>query len=212
MNTLLMVDDHELFREGMRIIIRGWSDFELVGEAANGREAVALAQELRPDFILMDVYMPVMDGIQATRQIVRELPGIHIVMLTMSEDEDDLINAVRSGAQGYVLKDTPSEKLHAELRGLLAGEAPLSGVMAAKMMQELLRPSGQSADQALEPLSSSEHQVLELLVAGLSNSEIAEQVYMSENTVKKHLKRIQEKLHSNSRVEAAVYAVRTGLV
>jgi DNA-binding NarL/FixJ family response regulator len=212
MNTLMIVDDHILFREGMRNIIRQWDDFKLVGEAANGEEAVALARQLRPDIILMDIFMPGMDGIEATRQIAREMPETHIVMLTTSENEEDLKNACRSGAHGYVLKDTPAKKLHDELCGLMAGEAPLSGLMATKMMQEFCRSCEQAEPERIEPLTEREQQVLKLLVAGYSNSEIAERVFLSENTVKKHLRSIQEKFHAANRVEAAVYAVRAGLV
>jgi len=112
MKTILIADDHVLFREGMRNIIRYWNDYEVVGEASNGREAVQMAKELQPDIILMDISMPVMDGIRATQRIMNDLPSTRIVMLTMSEDEDDLFASIRSGARGYVLKDTPSKRLH----------------------------------------------------------------------------------------------------
>ena len=214
MNSILIVDDHVLFREGMRNIIRQWDDCEVVGEAANGLEAINLSRELLPDIILMDIAMPVMNGIDATRQIASELPSTRIVILTTSEEEEDLFNAIKYGAQGYVLKDTPSKRLHDELRRMMQGEAPLSGLMATKVLKEFGRSSSpnQAPSECQEPLTEREHQILVLLVEGLSNVEIAERVYLSENTVKKHIRNILEKFHSNNRVEAAVYAVRERLV
>jgi DNA-binding NarL/FixJ family response regulator len=214
MNSILIADDHVLFREGLNGIIAHWDDFEVCGEAKNGAEAAKMAHELLPDIILMDINMPVMDGIEATRRISRELPSVRIAMLTMSEDEENLFNAIKCGAQGYVLKDIPSKRLHDELRRMLNGEAPLSGLMATKVLEEFSK--GTSPNQApavyREPLTEREQQVLELLVEGLSNSQIAERIFLSENTAKKHLHNILEKLHLNNRVEAAVYAVREGLV
>jgi len=214
MNTILIVDDHVLFREGMCNIIHHWDDFEVIGEASNGKEALEMARELLPDIVLMDVSMPLMNGIEATARISREMPSIHIVMLTMSEDESDLFNAIKSGAHGYILKDTPSKRLHYKLRKMLEGETPLSGLMATKVLDEFNR-SGSSSQPPVEYrelLTEREHQVLELMVEGLSNSQIAERVCLSENTIKKHLRNILAKLHLNNRVEAVVYAVREKLV
>lgn len=214
MNSILVADDHILFREGLVGLISHWNDFQVCGEAQNGEEAIRLAHELLPDFILMDIHMPVMDGIEATSRISRELPSVRIVMLTMSEEENDLFKAIKCGAQGYILKDTPSRRLHDELRRMLQGEAPLSGLMATRVLEEFTRASGQSmfTMDLQEPLTEREQQILELLVQGLSNSEIAEKIFLSENTIKKYLRNILEKLHLNNRVEAAVYAVRQGLV
>jgi len=214
MNRIIIVDDHVLFREGMRNIIHHWDDYEVVGEAANGLEALNLSRELLPDIILMDIAMPVMDGIAATKRIVSELPSTRIVMLTTSEEEEDLHNAIKYGAQGYVLKDTPSKRLHDELRRMTQGETPLSGLMATKVLKEFGRSSSptQAPGEYQEPLTEREQQILEFLVEGLSNVEIAEKAYVSENTVKKHVRNILEKFHSNNRVGAAVYAIRGGLV
>jgi DNA-binding NarL/FixJ family response regulator len=214
MNTILIADDHVLFREGMHVIIGHWDDFEVCGEAINGAQAIEMAHALLPDILLMDIHMPVIDGIEATRRISRELPSVRIVILTMSEEEEDLFNAFKAGAQGYVLKDTPSKRLHDELRRMLRGETPLSGLMATKVLEEFSRSSSPALASTEHPeqLTERERQVLELLVAGLSNRQIADKIYLSENTTKKHLRNILEKLHLNNRVEAAVYAVRQGLV
>jgi DNA-binding NarL/FixJ family response regulator len=214
MNSILIADDHVLFREGMQVIIGHWEDFEVCGEASNGAQAIEMAHRLLPDIILMDIHMPVMDGIEATRRLSRELPSVRVVMLTMSEKEEDLFNAIMGGAQGYVLKDTPSKRLHDELRRMLQGETPLSGLMATKMLEELIRSNGPSpaSSEYREPLTERELQVLELLVEGLSNNQIADRIHLSENTIKKHLRNILEKLQLNNRVEAAVYAVKQGLV
>ena len=214
-NTLLIVDDHILFREGLRNIINHWDDFEVIGEARNGQEALSLARQHLPDIVLMDIAMPVMDGLQATQQIARELPATKVVMLTMSEDEDDLFQALKWGARGYVLKDTPSSGLHKKLQGVLRGEAALSGMMATKILNEFSKPGasfGTPEAAGTEPLTDREQQVLELVVQGLTNPEIADKLYLSENTIKKYLHNILEKLHLNNRVEAAIYAVREGLV
>ena len=214
MIRILIVDDHVLFREGIRTIVHHWEDFEVIGEASNGLDAFGLAGELMPDIILMDIAMPVMDGIQATKRIANAFPSIRIVMLTTSEDEEDLLSAIKVGAQGYLLKDTPSKRMHDKLRRMAQGETPLSGLMATKVLKEFGRSGNptHSPDEYQEPLTDREHQILELLVEGLSNVEIAEKVYLSENTVKKHVHNILEKLHLNNRVEAAVYAVKERLV
>jgi two-component system NarL family response regulator len=213
-NTVLIVDDHVMFREGMRNIIRHWDDYEVVGEASNGLEACEMSRDLQPDVILMDISMPVMDGIQATKEIASALPTTRIVMLTTSEVEGDLINAIRNGAHGYVLKDMPSKRLHDKLRRMLRGEAPLSGLMAGKVLDGLGRPGSpdQAASESRVPLTEREQQVLEGIVEGLSNHEIADRIFLSENTVKKHIKNIMWKLGLKNRVECAVYAIRNKLV
>lgn len=213
MNTILVADDHLLFREGMCSLIRRWPDFEVVGEAANGVEAVKLALELRPDIVLMDITMPELNGIEAASQIARQLPRTRIVMLTMAENPELLFQALKNGAHGYVLKDMPSRRLHDQLRGVLRGESPLSGTMVTKMMNSF--KDDESAEKPVvdtEPLTPREQQVLELVVDGKTNAEIAALLFISENTVKKYLSSVLQKFHLSSRVEAAVYAVREGLV
>lgn len=214
MNSILIVDDHVLFREGLQDIVGRWEDFEVCGEAGNGQEALKMARELLPDIILMDIHMPGMDGIEATRRISCELPSIRIVILTVSEEEEDLFKAIKCGAQGYVLKNTPSKRLHDYLRSMLKGETPLSGLMATKILEVFIHSAGQSptSSEYRERLTKREQQVLEMIVQGLSNVEIAEKIYLSENTIKKYVHHILEKLHLNNRLEAAVYAIRQGLV
>lgn len=214
-HTILIVDDHVLFREGLRNIIGHWEEFEVVGEARNGQEAVDKTRELLPDIVLMDIAMPVMGGLEATRVIAREMPTCQVVMLTMSEDEENLFKAIKNGARGYVLKDTPSVGLHKKLIGVLRGEAALSGPMATKILNEFGKIKSEPdlpKAAGIEPLTERERQVLELVVQGLSNPEIGERLFLSENTVKKYLHNILEKLHLNNRVEAAIYAVREGIV
>lgn len=213
--SILIIDDHVLFREGLRSIINHWDDFEVVGEGSNGEEAVQMVRDLLPDIALIDISMPVMNGIQATQQIYRAFPSTSVVILTVSEEEKNLMEAIKSGAKGYAIKDTPSSQLHNQLRGVLYGEAAISGGMANKILQEFnrLRSIADSGPEiTVEPLTNREREVLELVVEGLTNLEIGKRLAISENTVKKYLHNILEKLHLNNRVEAAIYAVKEGLV
>jgi len=213
MNTILLVDDHMLFLEGMRSLIADWEDFDVVGTASNGREAVELCRNLMPDLVLMDINMPELNGLQATEIIGREMPATNVVILTMSEKEKYLFEAIKAGARGYILKDTPVRRLHDQLRGVMRGDAALSGPIAAKMLQEFNRnkkgKKGVGFDQ--EPLTEREVNILQYIVEGLSNQEIADKLVISEQTVKKHLSNILQKLHLNNRVQIAVYALREGL-
>ena len=213
---VLLVDDHSLFREGLRELIRHWDEFEVIGEAANGQEAVERCRQRAPDIVLMDIQMPVMDGVEATRLIRQEFPATAVVMLTASVEEEHLFEAISQGARGYVLKDIPARQLRDRLRGVLRGEAPLSGAMASKILQEFSRqraggPPGQVAPQPAEPLTEREIQILRLVAEGLSNQEIGARLFLSEQTVKKGLSSVLQKLHLNNRVQAAAYAVRKGL-
>jgi DNA-binding NarL/FixJ family response regulator len=214
MKTVLVVDDHVLFRSGLRYIIEKWDDFSIIGEASDGMEALDLARQLCPDLVLMDVAMPGMDGIEAVRRIKTDLPGAHVIMLTVSESEDDLFRALKNGASGYLLKNVKPKTLRSMLNGVLDGEAPLSSRMAAKIVKEFSQGKDdvKSRIPELGSLTPRETEVLELVAAGLSNSEVANRLVISENTVKKYLHNILEKLQLNNRVEAAVYAVRKGLV
>ncbi len=212
MNTIVLADDHALFREGLRSIMEKWEDFQVVGEASNGQEALELARELLPDIVLMDIHMPVLNGLEATEKIAREMPAVKVVILTVSEEEGDLFAAIKAGANGYVLKDMPSRRLHSMLQGVLEGQAPISGLMAAKMLEEFNRPPHEHVSAAaVDALTEREQQVLDLVARGLTNQEIGLQLHLSENTIKKYLHNIMEKLHLNNRVEAALYAVRQGI-
>jgi DNA-binding NarL/FixJ family response regulator len=211
---VLLVDDHVLFRKGVAAALAPHPDIEVVGEAGDGLEAIALARQAMPDVVLMDIAMPRCDGLQATRLIKREIPHVKIVILTVSDDDQDLFEAIKCGAQGYLIKDLKARQLYDALRVIARGEAPLSGLLAAKILQEFQQPTAPLA-QAPEvegPLTAREIEVLELVVEGRSNSEIAAALVISESTVKNHLRNILEKLHLRNRIQAAVYAVRQGLV
>jgi DNA-binding NarL/FixJ family response regulator len=219
MFKVLLVDDQVLFREGLHRVFNDWSDFDVIGEASNGMEALEFCKLLLPDIALMDIHMPVMNGVEAARRIRKELPSVRVVMLTVSDDEKDLFEAIKNGAQGYILKDTPARRLHSQLKGVMEDDAPLSGPIAAKMLAEFrqMKPDGGSGwdelmGEALEPLTEREVEILKLVAEGQSNTEIAKKLVVTEQTVKKHLHNILQKLQLNNRVQAAVYAVRSGLV
>lgn len=211
---ILLVDDHALFREGIASLLMTYPQIEIVGQAENGVEAVQQARELLPDVILMDINMPQRSGLEATKIIKREMPAIDIVMLTVSDDDEDLFEAIKSGAKGYLLKDLESDQLFEMLRGIQSGEAPISGAMAAKILQEFKQPSpgGVSDPNTVDELTPREVEVLEEVVEGSTNKEIAQALHITENTVKIHLRNILEKLQVHNRVQAAVRAVREGLI
>ena len=210
---VLVADDHALFRKGVTELLRGTDGFTVVGEAQDGRDAVAKALALLPDVVLMDVYMPGMDGIEAARRIKAALPSTKIVVLTVSEEDQKLFEAVRAGAYGYLLKNVEPEELFRTLRGVVRGEAFVTPSMAAKILEEFTRqvraPQKGTTSAGLSPR---EREVLELLTRGSVNKEIAAALEISENTVKNHLKNIMEKLHLENRVQVVAYALREGLV
>ncbi len=215
MNSLriLLVDDHLLFRKGLARLLDAQPDFEVIGEAADGLEAVEQTRALHPDLVLMDVRMPNCDGLEATRRIKAQMKDVQVVMLTVSDDERDLTTAVRYGADGYLLKDLLPETLFQQLRGLMVGEAPISRAMTGKLLRQLTRqgrPAAQPAATAV--LSARECEVLALVVNGYSNREIAEDLGIARNTVKNHLRSILAKLGVRNRAQAAAYAVSHGLV
>lgn len=210
---VLVVDDHALFRKGVASLLHGTEGFTVVGEARDGREAVAKAQALTPDVVLMDVYMPGMDGLEAARRIKQVRPSVRIIMLTVSEEDQNLFEALKAGAHAYLLKSVEPEELFRTLRGIVRGEAFLSPSMATKLLDEFARQSGAgAAEAAAARVSAREREVLELLTRGAVNKEIAAALGISENTVKNHLKSIMEKLHAENRVQVVVYALRKGLV
>lgn len=211
---ILLVDDHVLFRKGIASLLKGHQDMKVVGEAGNGIDAVTKARDLAPDVILMDINMPRRNGLEATRLIKQEMPDVQIVMLTVSEDDDDLFEAIKSGAKGYLLKKLEPDQLFNMLEGVRKGEAPISGVMAAKILHEFKQPDQMVVEQPepVDELTEREIEVLEKVVAGATNQEIAESLHITKNTVKIHLRNILEKLHVQNRIQAAVRAVRTGLL
>lgn len=212
---VLLADDHALFREGLAGILAAQPDLEVVGEARDGFEAVVKAQALQPDLVLMDVQMPGMDGLEATRQIRQARPETVIVMLTVRDDDDKLFTALKYGAQGYLLKDIRAADMLALLRGALHGEAALSPRMAGLVLDEFRRLSRQAPSEEQESeaaLTRREQEVLELAARGASDKEIAEALVISLYTVKSHMRNILGKLQVSSRQEAARLARRKGLV
>jgi DNA-binding NarL/FixJ family response regulator len=212
---VLIVDDHALFRRGLQMVLKQESDIEVVGEAADGHEAVGKAQELMPDVILMDVRMPKRSGIEATQRIKELLPHVKILMLTISDEEADLYEAIKAGASGYLLKEISIDEVADAVRSVWAGQSRISPSMAAKLLTEFAAMSKRAEERQQLPaprLTEREMEVLKLVAQGLNNRDIAKELYISENTVKNHIRNILEKLHLHSRMEAVVYAVREKLL
>lgn len=208
---VLIADDHTLFRDGLRSLLEA-RGIAVVAEARTGLEAVALARLHRPDIVLMDLAMPEMSGLAATRQLRSELPDVQVVVLTASEDQADLFEAVRAGAQGFLPKDLEAGKLFALLDGVVRGEPALTPALARKVLSEFARPGRTRPDQTVPLLTDREREVLNLLVTGItSNRELAERLFVSENTVKYHLRNILNKLNLENRAQVIAYALRHGL-
>lgn len=208
---VLLADDHALVRDGIASLLSAWGH-EVVGQAADGDGAVALAARLVPDVILMDVRMPGSSGLDATRRIASLLPGIAIVMLTVSEDEDDLFAAIKGGARGYLLKNLEARELRAMLESIARGDAAISPATAFRIIREFARGPASEAVDTPATLTTRELEVLALVTAGLRNKEIAARLGITENTAKFHLRNILGKLHAESRTELATRALREGLV
>jgi DNA-binding NarL/FixJ family response regulator len=205
---VVLADDHALVRDGVASLLAAWG-YDVVGQASTGDQAVELAERLEPDVILMDVRMPGSSGLDATRRIAREHPSIAIVMLTVSEDEDDLFEAIKAGARGYLLKNLEARELRTMLEAIARGDAAISPATAFRIIREFARPKPEAAD-IQSALTTRELDVLELVTAGLRNKEIAARLGISENTAKFHLRNILEKVHADSRTELAARAVREG--
>ena len=207
---VVIADDHTLVRRGLRNLLEAHG-IAVVGEAQDGREAVELARAQQPDIVLMDLRMPGMNGLTATRLISAELPAVKVVVLTASEDDDDLFDAVASGAQGYLLKNVEPDRFFASLEGVAQGVPAFTPGLARKVLRAFVHPA--TVQQTLETLTAREQEVLELLVQGVtSNRELAAHLVVSENTVKYHLRNILGKLHLQNRAQVVAYALRHGMV
>lgn len=209
---VLIADDHKLFRQGLISLMKTRPDFvEVVGEAQSGEEAIEMAEQLRPDVILMDVYMPQGDGLQATKEIRASLPEIAIVMLTSSEKDGHLYEAVKLGVSGYLLKSLDADELFNMLEGVIQGEPALTKSMAGKLLKVVANRMVDE-EKGEQVLTERELFVLRLVASGASNQEIAQNMAISVNTVKTHLKNILSKLQLENRTQAAMYAMQHGLV
>jgi DNA-binding NarL/FixJ family response regulator len=204
---ILIADDHGIVRQGLRMYLGSDPELEIIGEAHDGAEALELARQLQPDVVIMDLLMPVMDGIQATASIRHEVPDTEVVALTSVLEDASVVDAIRAGAIGYLLKDTEADELRRSIKAAARGQVQLSPHAATRLLQEVRAP-----DKSQEPLTNRETEVLRLLAQGKSNKEISKLLNISEQTVKTHVSHILDKLDVPSRTMAALYAIRTGLV
>ncbi len=205
---ILIADDHALFRDGLRSLLSA-QGHEVVAEAKNGLEAIALTHQTNPDLVLMDVSMPELDGIAATARLVAEMPGIRVLVLTASEEEANLFEAIKAGAQGYLLKNLEADDFFGLLDRASRGEPALTPVLARKLLQEFAKPPAKEDQPAEEELTPREREVLELMVEGVtSNRKLAKRLNLSENTVKFHIRNILDKLRLHDRAQAVGYAMR----
>lgn len=212
---ILLVDDQPLFREGLRTLLSVHPDFEVVGEAGNGEEALRLVRSLQPSVVLMDLQMPVLDGVAATRRLHEEQPNCRVIVLTTFDDDEMVFDGLRAGAVGYLLKDAPSEKLAEAIRVAARGETFLQPSVAAKVVAEFARLSRKTvatANRAIEPMSEREIEILRLIAQGASNREIAGTLFLAEGTVKNHVTNILGKLDVRDRTQAALRAKESGLI
>ncbi|UCD43541.1 MAG: response regulator transcription factor [Chloroflexota bacterium] len=207
--SVLIADDHAIVRNGIAALLATEEDINVIGEASNGKEAVRAASDLHPDVILMDLVMPEMDGIQAIQQIRTDDPDARILVMTSFATDEMVFPAIKSGALGYLLKDSSPEELVAAIHQVYRGEPSLHPQIARRVLQEISQPPTQTRTD--DPLTEREVEVLKLIARGMSNQEIAEQLVISETTVRTHVSRILSKLHLASRTQAALYALKEGL-
>lgn len=210
---IVIADDHALFRDSLRSLLAA-RDLEVVGEARNGREAIDLAWQLKPDVLLMDLMMPEMDGLEATKRLAAELPDVKVIVLTASDDEANLFEAIKAGAKGYLLKDLEADRFFSLLEGVAQGEPALTPSLARKLLDEFARPKPTPRDEYdPDALTEREQEVLELMVDGItSNRRLASELGVSENTVKFHVRNILDKLHLHNRAQVVAYALKHRLV
>ncbi|HZN13840.1 MAG TPA: response regulator transcription factor [Acidimicrobiales bacterium] len=212
---VLIADDQPLYRRGLEVVLHTEEHIEVVGEAENGEEAIAKAEELAPDVVLMDVRMPKINGIEATKEIRDRVPTTKILMLTVSDEDSDLYEAIKAGASGYLLKEVSVEEVADSIRAVMQGESKITPSMASKLINEFSAMSKRADERQRLPvpaLTARELEVLKLVAKGMSNREIADELFISENTVKNHVRNILEKLHLHSRMEAVMYALREKLL
>jgi two-component system NarL family response regulator len=214
---VLIADDHALFRRGLEMVLDEEQDIELVGQASDGTEAVARAGESLPDVVLMDIRMPKTSGIEAARAMKEAAPSAKIVMLTISDEEEDLFEAIRAGASGYLLKDIPLDEVADAVRAVHGGQSLINPSMAGKLLSEFATLAGRDEEERPQQvpapkLTEREMQVLKLVARGMNNRDIAKELFISENTVKNHVRNILEKLQIHSRMEAVMIAVREKLI
>lgn len=204
---ILLVDDHTLFRSGLRFLLEQQPDFEVIGEAADGLEGVKLAEQLHPDVVLLDLDMPIMGGRDALPQLLSTQPDLAILVLTVSEDSADLAECMRVGARGYLLKNIDTDFLLNGIRKTVEGDSVLSPEMTTKLINQLRKPEPVESNASLEALTPREKETLAWLAKGVSNKEIARSLDLTESTVKVHVQNVLRKLNLHSRVQAAVYAI-----
>ena len=212
---ILIADDHELFRRGLRMVLEDEDDIVVIDEAGDGQAAVELAREHAPDVVVMDVRMPVLSGIEATKRIKEEEPGTRILVLTISDEEDDLYEAIKAGANGYLLKEISIDEIGSAVRSVHGGQSLISPSMASKLLDEFAAMIKKEEEKEQVPaprLTPREMEVLQHVAQGMNNREIAKSLFISENTVKNHVRNILEKLQAHSRMEAVMYAVRQKLL
>ncbi len=213
--TILLVDDQPLFREGLRTLLSVQPDLKVVGEAGDGEEALKLCRTLKPAVVLMDLQMPVLDGVEATRRLHHEQPDSRVIVLTTFDDDEMVFDGLRAGALGYLLKDAPSEKLAEAIRAAARGESFLQPSIAAKVVAEFARLATKRSPPAqalLEPLSDREQEILALIATGATNREIGNQLFLAEGTVKNHVTNVLGKLGVRDRTQAALKAREMGLI
>ncbi len=210
---VLLVDDQALFRGALAAVLDAQPDFTVIGQAADGRSAVDLALDLRPDLVLMDVEMPGLDGVAAASVLLQRAPGVKVVMLTVTDDDDHLLAAIRSGVHGYLLKDIGPQELFDQLRAVRRQETPVSPALVGRLLDALRTPQAPvPPPRAAEELSGRELQILRLVAEGLTNRAIGQRLFITEGTAKNHVHNALRKLHLENRSQAAAYVIREGLV